>query len=123
MAAAFACVTMAASGAFAGGGPTTTTLAFYRKTSNLLSARNSAGELVLSFTSVATVTLALDPKGGDYPRFVHGTVAEVNFTGIATANLDLREGDRTRVSGAWVEIVNVQHYGTAQTVLDLNWVR
>ena len=106
--------------------PTTTTLTFERKTESV----NSAGELMLAFASALTVTLDLQPKGGGYPRFLAGTMEEINFTGIVFAAVDVRVADRALVpdvteatSGAYVEVVNVQHFGTVQTELNLKWVR
>jgi hypothetical protein len=62
-------------------------------------------------------------EGGGYPRFLQGTLTEVNFTAYAFGGPDVRVGDRTTISGAAVEVVNVMHFPDAQTELTLRWVR
>jgi hypothetical protein len=98
---------------------TQTTLVFSRATRG----QNSAGEILLSFASAVTVAVDLQPEGGTYPRYLQGTLDQVNYTAIGFGNLDVRTGDRTTISGAAVEVINVQHWGLEQTELALSIVR
>ena len=100
-------------------GPTLTTLSFVRATRDL----NSAGETVLSFASSVAIRVDLQPEGGLYPRFLAGTLIQVNFVAIAAGSVDVAVGDRATVSGAQVEVVNVMAFGSEQTELALRWVR
>lgn len=99
---------------------TAANLTFVRKTVDQDSA---TGETILSYAEHLTIRVDLQPEGGGYPRFLHGTLTEVNYTAIYLGNADVETGDRATISGAQVEVVNVQHYGTEQTELTLKAVR
>ncbi len=86
-------------------------------------AMNSIGEVALSFASVATVTVDLQPGGGSFLRMVQGQVEATRYTGLIQGYAALQDGDRTSVYSALLEIVNVGHYGTFQTELVLRVVR
>jgi hypothetical protein len=96
-----------------------TTVTFLRASAS----QNSAGEILLSYSSAVSLGVELQPEGGGYPRFLQGTVTEVNFTAYAYGGPDVRVGDRAVISGANVEVINVQYYPDAQTELALRWVR
>jgi hypothetical protein len=99
---------------------TATSLAFVRSTVDQDSA---TGETILSYAEHLSLRVDLQPEGGGYPRFLHGTMTEVNYTAIYMGNADVQTGDRATVSGHQVEVVNVLHYGSEQTELSLRTVR
>src|ERR671922_2341982 len=92
-----------------------TTLTFMRATRD----QDSAAQVVLSFASALRVGVELQPEPGMYPRFLQGTLTEVNFTAYAFGGPDVRVGDRTTISGAEVEVVNVMAFPDAQTEVAL----
>lgn len=98
---------------------TRTTLVFSRASRE----QDSAGQIVLSFASNVSLTGDLQPEGGTYPRFLPGTLKAINYTFTFLGNPDAEEGDRTRVSGALLEITNVQRFGTEQADVSLSYVR
>lgn len=108
---------------FAGGttpGVTTVqALAFARPTR----AMNSIGEVTLTFVSVATLTMDLQPGGGTFLRMVQGQIEATRYTGLVWGYAALQDGDRTSVYSALLEVVNVGHYGTFQTEISLKVVR
>lgn len=83
---------------------------------------NSAGETSLSYAPLGTFLGSLQPTGTNYQRFVHGTVVELNYRFIIVGYADVKEGDRCMISGARMEVKNVQRYGSEQTEIDLGWV-
>ena len=107
--------------------PTATSLVFFRKTTT----QNSAGELLLSFASALTVSLDLQPRPGNYVRLIQGAFVAVHYTGfVANGVPDVRVSDRATIadvtggtSGAHVEVVSVQRWGSLQSEIDLAWVR
>ena len=88
-----------------------------------VSSQNSFGEVILSFASALTVEGDLQPAGGNYPRMIHGTLEQVNFDFIVFGNPDIRVGDRTTISAAAVEIINIDRFGTEQTEAQMKYVR
>lgn len=86
---------------------------------------NNMGEVVTEYSTTCAVSLTgfLLPDYGDRPRYLHGIIAENNFTFICAGNVDIRDGDRATVSGFPIETNNIQHYGTTQTEVGLKYVR
>jgi len=101
-------------------GPTfVASLAILRSVSN---AQNSYGEVLLSFISVGSIKIDLQPLAGGVSRNVHGQVVRVNFLGIVSGNADVREFDRAVVSSNVIEVIDVLNFGDHKE-LSLRWVR
>ena len=100
-------------------GGTQAQLTFDRKSAT----QNSFGEVELVFDSAITVTGDLQPAGGSYPRMIHGVLEVVNFDFIVFGNPDIRVGDRTTISNALVEIINIDRFGTEQAEAQMRYVR
>lgn len=98
---------------------TRTTLVFSRATRE----QNSAGEIVLSFASNVSLTVDLQAEGGAFPRYMAGTLRQVNYAAIVLGNPDIVEGDRTTVCSTQLEVVNVLRLGTEYAEMALAHVR
>ncbi len=94
-------------------------LTFFRKSQTL----DNVGQTILSFVSTITVRGSFQPEGEEYPRYLHGTLDETNVKFFIGFNADIRVQDRTQVSNAPLEVVNVDHWGLFQTELRMKYVR
>ena len=106
-------------GATSPGVTTVTGVAFERPTRSV----NSLGEVALSFASVATIAVDLQPGRGSFLRMLQGQVEATTYTGTIQGYVALQDGDRTSVYSALLEITTVGHYGTFQTEIMLKVVR
>ena len=93
---------------------TTITLPFVRG----VSFQNSAAETLVSFSTIGTFTIDLQPLPAGIQRLVHGIVRDVAYRAFAPGNPDIRELDRTMISGVQVEVAQAAHYGTEHVELD-----
>lgn len=86
---------------------------------------NNMGEVITEYstTCATTITGFLEPDYGDRPRYLHGIIFETNYWFLAPGNADVRDGDRTTISGFAVEANNILRYGTMQTEVGLKYVR
>lgn len=105
----------------------TTTLAItFQRAAHLLEGReitvNSAGETVLSFVEVGTVTGDLQPVGGNYVRMIQGTVVQIDAMFYVMGNPDVQVGDRCTISAMQMECINAQHYGQESAEISLHHV-
>ena len=101
-----------------------TVLSFVRSTlrvnNNLTQPRlNSSGETQLSFASIGAFLGELQPTRGAYPRFIQGTMIQVDFVFYIIGEADIREGDRATAQGHRVEVVAVNNWGSEQTDVSL----
>ena len=104
-----------------------TVLSFVRSTlrvnNNLTQPRlNSSGETQLSFATLGSYLMSLQPMRGGYVRLIQGTLTQINFVGFLEGNPDIIESDRCSVSGKRLEVVNVLHYGTESTEIELKYL-
>ena len=98
-------------GVFAPQGGTLRTLEFFRQTPS----QNSAGDTYLSFTSIGTFTLDMQPLPSKILRQVGGMVVEIATMGLGMGFVPLQARDRTYLDGAQVEVVQPTHYGQEHT--------
>lgn len=94
-------------------------LAILRAASN---AQNSFGEVVLSFVSIGSIKVDLQPQAGGISRNVHGQVARVNFIGVVNGNPDVQEFDRSVISNVFIEVTDVLRWGGHSEIF-WKWVR
>lgn len=83
---------------------------------------NSSGETGLSFATLGSYLMSLQPMRGGYVRLIQGTLTQINFLGFLVGNPDIIESDRCTVSGKRLEVVNVLHYGTESTEIELKYM-
>ena len=83
---------------------------------------NSAGETVLSFVEVDTITGSLQPAGGNYVRMIQGTIMQIDAMFFVMGNPDIQVADRCTVSAVQMEAINVQHYGLEHAEISLHHV-
>lgn len=102
-------------GVFAPQGGTLMALEFFRQTP----AQNSAGDTYLSFTSIGTVTLDVQPLPSKLVREIAGMVVEISHLCLGQGFVSLLERDRTMIYGAQVEVVQAAHYGLEHTEISL----
>jgi hypothetical protein len=96
-----------------------TTLTFYRATHS----QDNVGQMILSYTSNVCVRGSLQPESDGYPRYLQGTLQEINYKFIVLGNAPVVVGDRTTVSNHSLEAKKVDHWGTFQTEIGLTYVR
>jgi hypothetical protein len=94
-------------------------LTFHRKSQTI----DDVGQTILSFVSTITVRGSWQPESEEIPRYLHGTLPEWNVKFIIGHNADVRQQDRTSLSGQSLEVVTVDHWGTFQTELRMKYVR
>lgn len=99
--------------------PTTASLVFFTPTRE----QNDFGEVIVSYASHITLVGDLQPRTGKFPRYVHGDVEQTNAVLVVLGNPDVSIGDRTLVSAQFMEIMDVDRYGTTQAEISLKWVR
>jgi hypothetical protein len=99
-------------------GNTFTTLEVFRASGD----RNSFGEVVLSFSSIGSISIDLQPGRSSVSRNIHGQLVEVAYDGVVAGNPDLSEFDRAYVSNALIEIIEVSRYGD-HAEIQWKWVR
>jgi hypothetical protein len=100
------------------GGGTQAQLTFVRSTST----QNSAGEILLSFSTVGTWSLDLQPQPAGIQRLVHGIVKEVEYLAFIPGNPDIRELDRCYVCGSQMEVTQAAHYGFEHVEISLTHI-
>ena len=84
--------------------------------------QNSAGELVLSYTSIGPFLVDIQPKQMSFPRYQEGNVVQIDYLGIVSNNVDIRIGDRCYLSSVQLEVVASMHYGYEHTELELKQI-
>jgi len=84
--------------------------------------QNAAGEVLLSYAPIGSVSLEMQPHQAGFPRNIGGQIVEVAYVGFANGNVDLRAGDRCYLSSLQLEIVNAIHYGTEHTEIELKQI-
>ena len=84
--------------------------------------QTSSGEMIVSFTTIGSWTLELQPQPAGVQRLVHGIVKEVIFRAFIPGNPDIRELDRCSVSGVQLEVTQAAHYGQEHVEIDLTYV-
>lgn len=99
-------------------GPTIVELSVIRPTRS----QNSYGEVVLSFSSAASILFDMQPAPNGVSRLMHGQLVEVSFLGFANGDPDIREFDRASYMGNLIEVVSISRYGDHSEVL-WKWVR
>lgn len=85
--------------------------------------QNSAGEIITSLTTVGPITGSLQPRGGSFPRFLHGQLIQVDYDFYVPGAPDIRVGDRATVSGVLTEVVTANQYGADHTEVALKELR
>lgn len=95
------------------------TLTFWRATHT----QDDVGQMVLSYVSHVTVRGSLQPESDGYPRYLQGTLQEINYKFIVLGNANVQVGDRTTVSNHNLEAKKVDHWGAVQTEVGLTYVR
>jgi hypothetical protein len=73
--------------------------------------QNASGEVVLSFVSIGSVLMDLQPQNAGFLRQIQGQIIEIAYIGFVMGNPDIRVGDRAYISNAQTEVVNAGHYG------------
>jgi len=97
-----------------------TSLTILRSVSNV---QNSFGEAILSFVSVGSIKVDLQPtRPNGISRNIHGQVVKLAFIGIVTGNVDIREFDRAMVSQNVIEVTDVLNFGDHKEIY-FQWVR
>lgn len=84
--------------------------------------QTSAGEVLVSFSTVGAWTLELQPQPAGIQRLVHGVVKEVIYRAFIPGNPDIRELDRCYVSGVQLEVTQAAHYGMEHCEIDLTYI-
>lgn len=84
--------------------------------------QNAAGEVLLSYAAIGSISIEMQPRQAGFPRYVGGQIVEVAYVGFVPGNADLRPGDRCYLSALQLEIVNVMHYGTEHTEIEFKQI-
>lgn len=84
--------------------------------------QTSAGEVLVSFSTVGAYTVELQPQPAGVQRLVHGIVKDVVYRAFLVGNPDIRELDRCYISGVQLEVTQAAHYGTEHCEVDLGYV-
>lgn len=104
------------------GGSLYQTITFLRAASLLhgtAPVQNTAGEVLLSFVALAPQTFEVQPLPAGFTRMVAGQVVKVDMLLIKMGTADVQEGDRCRINGIQLEVVNALKYGTESTEIEL----
>lgn len=84
-----------------------------------IATQNSAGEVLLSFSTIGSWVAELQPLPAGIQRLVHGIVKEIAYRAFLAGNADIRELDRCYISGAQLEVTQAAHYGYEHMEIDL----
>ena len=95
------------------------TLTFHRATHT----QDDVGQMVLSYVCNTCVRGSLQPESDGYPRYMQGTLQEINYKFIVLGNAPIVVGDRAVFSNYSLEAKKVDHWGHFQTEIGLTYVR
>lgn len=94
------------------------TITFQRATRS----QTSAGEIVLSYTTVGNFLGELQPQPAGITRAIHGIVLEVAYKFFVQGTPDIQELDRTTIAGDQVEVVTASQWGKEHMEIDLRYM-